>query len=373
MLERRNYDRTQLYNEVWKEPVSKVAKRYGVSDVALAKVCRSLEVPLPGRGYWAQLRAGRPVERTPLSETSGRKQINVPVYEYDVPKKTPFDSSLNFMDAALREKIIASCVVLQVNAELSNPHRLIRSTMKWEKSNHRSTTSPQEPVLAYRLSDNSKDRAFRILDCIFKQLEQYGYKVLTEHPLLSEQSRYGDGRKRHIAHVVHGNAYVSLNIKERMHPQLRPSDTKLIPASRGRKEQSPQLEQVLEYSGELMFWIGDFYSKFCSWNDTKHQTLEEKVGEIVITVMEAVQVIEIARAERIQREEDARLQAIKDYEFRERQRAEVKKVKRLLADAENYRASQMVHEYIRALGGYGDTDNHAMHRYIEWAKYRRIG
>ena len=31
------YDRVKLYEEVWAEPVRTVAKRYGVSDVALAK------------------------------------------------------------------------------------------------------------------------------------------------------------------------------------------------------------------------------------------------------------------------------------------------------------------------------------------------
>ena len=30
------YNRAKLYEEVWKEPVSVVAKRYGVSDTALA-------------------------------------------------------------------------------------------------------------------------------------------------------------------------------------------------------------------------------------------------------------------------------------------------------------------------------------------------
>lgn len=34
------YDRSILYEEVWEEPMRDVAKRYGVSDVALAKTCR---------------------------------------------------------------------------------------------------------------------------------------------------------------------------------------------------------------------------------------------------------------------------------------------------------------------------------------------
>jgi len=36
----------KLYEEVWAEPVTTVAKRYGISDVALRKICRRLAVPL---------------------------------------------------------------------------------------------------------------------------------------------------------------------------------------------------------------------------------------------------------------------------------------------------------------------------------------
>ena len=58
-----SYDRNKLYEEVWAEPTQKVAARYGISDVALAKVCRQLQVPKPPRGYWAKKAAGQPVPR----------------------------------------------------------------------------------------------------------------------------------------------------------------------------------------------------------------------------------------------------------------------------------------------------------------------
>ena len=51
--------RQQLYEEVWADPVRVVAKKYGLSDVGLAKICRKLRIPLPGVGYWAKLRAGK--------------------------------------------------------------------------------------------------------------------------------------------------------------------------------------------------------------------------------------------------------------------------------------------------------------------------
>ncbi len=65
-----SYEREKLYEEVWKEPVLVIAKRYGVSNVALAKACRKLAVPLPPRGYWARIRAGqKSLPRPPLPLT----------------------------------------------------------------------------------------------------------------------------------------------------------------------------------------------------------------------------------------------------------------------------------------------------------------
>lgn len=60
-----SYDREKLYNEVWLEPTQKVAGRYGISDVALTKVCRQLQIPKPPRGYWAKKAADQPVPRRP--------------------------------------------------------------------------------------------------------------------------------------------------------------------------------------------------------------------------------------------------------------------------------------------------------------------
>src|SRR5436190_15034976 len=58
--------REELYERVWAEPVRTVAKRFGVSDVGLAKDCKRLKIPLPGRGYWAKKAAGKSAPRTQL-------------------------------------------------------------------------------------------------------------------------------------------------------------------------------------------------------------------------------------------------------------------------------------------------------------------
>lgn len=57
------YDREQVFKMVWSEPITTIAKRVGISDVAVAKKCRAAGIPLPERGYWAKKEAGKPVSK----------------------------------------------------------------------------------------------------------------------------------------------------------------------------------------------------------------------------------------------------------------------------------------------------------------------
>lgn len=58
--------RQELYELVWAEPVRTVAQRFGMSDVAYKKYCVRAGVPVPERGYWAKLAAGKAVTKIPL-------------------------------------------------------------------------------------------------------------------------------------------------------------------------------------------------------------------------------------------------------------------------------------------------------------------
>src|ERR1700741_3145904 len=62
--------REELYALVWDRPMTKLAKEFGLSDVALHKICRKDEIPTPSLGYWAKKAHGKPVTNTPLPEGS---------------------------------------------------------------------------------------------------------------------------------------------------------------------------------------------------------------------------------------------------------------------------------------------------------------
>src|SRR5688500_17413636 len=65
-MERKRIERAELYRRVWETPLRTLAKEFGISDVALKKHCRKLNIPTPGLGYWAKREAGHSVRRALL-------------------------------------------------------------------------------------------------------------------------------------------------------------------------------------------------------------------------------------------------------------------------------------------------------------------
>ena len=62
--------REELYQHVWTTPINLLSEALGLSDVGLAKTCKQMNVPRPGRGYWARLDAGEQVKKVPLPSPS---------------------------------------------------------------------------------------------------------------------------------------------------------------------------------------------------------------------------------------------------------------------------------------------------------------
>lgn len=60
------FKRRELYDLLWPEPMKTLAARYDISDVALAKIYRRHGIPVPPRGYWAKIPAGKKAVRQSL-------------------------------------------------------------------------------------------------------------------------------------------------------------------------------------------------------------------------------------------------------------------------------------------------------------------
>lgn len=67
--------RQELYALIWDRPVTKLAKEFGISDVALHKICRKFRIPTPPVGYWMKKAHGKPITTTPLPDPDDRAAI----------------------------------------------------------------------------------------------------------------------------------------------------------------------------------------------------------------------------------------------------------------------------------------------------------
>jgi len=72
--------RAQLYEMVWREPMSHLAARFGVSDVTLRRICERYDISRPAPGYWSKLAYGKPVEKIPLSVEKRAPTERIRVY-----------------------------------------------------------------------------------------------------------------------------------------------------------------------------------------------------------------------------------------------------------------------------------------------------
>jgi hypothetical protein len=57
----RVFTREQFHQLVWSKPMTALARDFGLSDVALHKICRKHDVPTPPPGWWAKQQAGKKV------------------------------------------------------------------------------------------------------------------------------------------------------------------------------------------------------------------------------------------------------------------------------------------------------------------------
>ena len=71
--------RKELYERVWSQPLSIVAKELGVSGNALAKICNRLMVPYPPRGHWLRATAGRRPRKPvlPAAPEASARQLTI--------------------------------------------------------------------------------------------------------------------------------------------------------------------------------------------------------------------------------------------------------------------------------------------------------
>ena len=342
-------NRKELYNKVWEMPITQLSKEYGLSDVGLAKICKKHNVPRPPRGYWARKAAGYNVKQLPL-----------PPGDDVIIEIAPNPHRQN--GSKIREDLLRMPNSFKITDEepivvpdrLSNPHPLIKQSseiLNGRQSNEFGIVEPpKKGCLDIAVSKGSLRRALRIMDTILKVLDKKGYGMYL-----------AEGRtKTKIMEVP-----ISFRISEKLATKKkRPEDHDLngpyhFGHSRFIEERAP--------SGDLGLTIHeaeDFYIYGCqqNWNDGKKSKIENRLNSFIDGLV-TVAVAKIERDKEREEEKRRKIERQRKLEEERRKRAELRRmcleeearVGKLISEAENWKRSQILREYITEIEKYATS------------------
>ena len=338
MAEETRVSREELYLKVWTEPVRTVAKSFGVSGVALAKQCKRLRIPLPGRGYWSKKSAGKSVRPIPLpalppndAVTPREKTFSPPPVISDLPLPGPVAEQIAF------EADPANAIV--VREDLRSPHPLVKATRDVLEGRVQpgSWRNGRPPRLDVDVSKPQLRRALRVMDALVRAFEARGWKVGLGS---------GDDRKSYV--TIFGQR-VPFGIREMLKKVANPP-AKPERLFDGTMYTPYQKEYRDEHSGNLAFVIRyDWgHGVLKSWAETKTRRLEERSSDFVVNLVKAAyEDLEAARR-RAERDRQAEEEAERRREEERRREAEAAKVRALLQQAASWDTSRRLHSYLMA-------------------------
>lgn len=341
------FTRQVLYDLVWSEPRTHLAKRLGISDVGISKACRRASIPVPEQGYWAKKRAGKRTHRPPLPLRGPGMPDEVRLggnsYWYhnapsldEIKLSTPsppiFDEPLELLIKRIRQQVGK----VTAPKSLAKPHKLIGKLLDEDK--HR---LEKQRNADYHMSWNDpvfdspiQRRRLRILSALLTRLERCHTKPSVRGEVASELDvRVGQQRVGFTLDVVSAPSRKTSRVVGKVQ-KVRREKLRL----------------------QITHWDQGREAKEI-WEDTDEDLLEKQLTDIVVALIVTGERQYRARQQYhyewlIQRkaeleEEERRLRAEKvRLEQERRLRREQARVDRLLADASALRQAGEIRNYV---------------------------
>ena len=328
--------RTKLYELVWSRPVSELAKEFGISDVALAKRCKAINIPLPPRGYWARVAAGQTPPRTPLPGLRDESKSRA------VHKKTKQGVSLNevrrhryvvtddvdghkepgvrFAPPNPKESTTAEGIApiqLPDIPTYDSPNDMlpsVRRTARHYKHPKRAAFSfprgeAKGPILEFHVSEGLLDRALRFADQFLRSAEVLGWSLVAMEPEEKPESPpryygYGDPPPTPKPPPPFGDLLVDgERVTFRIEEAMREERRKPTPQEEARMKQEYRFKPdlVTQHSTGRLRLVRvtgrGHYEHRKSWYDRSSTPVEAQIPEILSGFRERAQSLKAAREE----------------------------------------------------------------------------
>jgi hypothetical protein len=329
-----NLTRRELYALIWSEPASSLAKRYGLSDRGLGKLCARHDIPVPPRGWWAKKAAGhrvRPELLPPLR--SGQSEMITIRHQQPKPEAVVPQES-HVPEIAFEQRLENHIVV---PSRLGRPHPFIRRTseaLRESKVHERGLLLPKGPALNIRVSRQQIPRALRLMDALIKSFEVRGY-----HPELPEK---GIGLSVNVLGERFNVSLMEVTTKK----ERPPTEWEKRLIAENPKRAKPY---DLVPCGDLALTISDAHYDCYQMRDATKKRLEDGLNRFVIRLIEEALQDKYLRAERerrrIEQQERDRIHAEEEH-LRQEEEDKVKQWNGWMSD---WKRAKEVREFAAAL------------------------
>lgn len=344
--------RKELYDRVWNEPMQKLSKAFGLSDVGLAKTCKRYDVPTPPRGYWAKKQAGHRVRQTPLPAKAPAGHGDRVEILTQPRREVPEPVAASPEHEAIRAESEPTNRIEPPKDDLRITHALLQSTRDyWKATRHSSLHWPRDlpKHLQINVSEGQRSRSLRVLQALFSALEKRGYTV--------SAGEYGAIQIKVLDETC------GLTVRERQR-QVRGERRRLGNPDLFKGKDPYELVST----GELELRVDSRFGRRASVTDSTQTHAEERLNEVVVNLVRAAlaekdyrAAQERARLEQIERErkQAAALQA------KRRESARIARLDELADAVDRHRRLTTFRDDIRAAVGAVDA-NSELGQWLEW-------
>lgn len=371
------YKREELYDQVWTDPISLVAKRYGVSDVALAKICKKLHVPRPSRGYWVRKAAGKKVRRDRLPALPKGVEAEYRVERWKDPAEEVEigEEARQLLD---REQDPSMAVTVPDDRRKAHPWiRKSRGALRASAKN-RDQVFRERACLDVRTCNKERPRALRIADTLLKALEARGFKVeVTEpdkRPGLDYYSRRDITPSKTGVHIL--GSFVEFGIEEGR--DIIKTEHETEHHGRGSNAYSYTPPPTYEHrpNGKLTLKIKRSYRHRArtTWSDGKKQRVEDCLNAFIVGLIHTAEHERIWRAERDRQHREWEEQQQRRLEQERKREVEKARIHDLDKRVSAWRKAKTIREFLeeveaaaRQLGDDLSPDSD-LTRWLAWAR-----
>lgn len=335
------FNRRQLYDLIWSEPLLTLSKKYNISDVGLRKMCVRLDIPLPEIGYWNKIKAGKKLNVRPfIEQKAGEQGIALLLRDQSGPE----DEIGISPELALQRRIEADkSIDLTVASELSDADALILTLQKTfaklpKDYREGDLLRGGSGELDIRVSLAQVDRALRLMNKFVQIMQQRG----------------------HGFEIKDGASYLMI-WKNRYQLSLREDYTTVPDKDSWRRP--------------TFVPTGIFTIQFEHWGKMTmkdgQKTIEQQLAKLIAR-------IEIkAEEEKRWREENERQKTIREEKERqhrlalERKKTELDSFKAVIKAAQRWKITEMVRDYITEIEKEGLSESNQtpeLATWLDWVK-----